>query len=86
MVLRLASITKPGGAVLLFFHTAEPGAVLSVSRTQIAGADTLQLFPRGQFTLKRPLNNRNIERLFRQFHALKFFLTHDNLREVLAVR
>ena len=86
IVFRLAMITKPGGAVLVFFHTADPGTVLPVCRTQIAGPDHLQLFPRGQFTLQRPLNNRNIERLFRQFHALKFFLTQDNLREVLAVR
>jgi hypothetical protein len=86
VVFRLAMITKPGGAVLVFFHTADPGAALPVCRTQIAGPDSLQLFPRGKFTLQRPLNNRNIERLFRQFHALKFFLTQDNLREVLAVR
>ena len=86
IVLRLGTITKPGGAVLLFFHTTDPGTSLSIHRTQIAGPDSLYLHPRGQFTLQRSLNNRNIERLFRQFHALKFFLTTDNLREVLAVR
>lgn len=86
LVLRLGTITKPGGAVLLFFHTSEPGSAIPIYHTQIAGPDSLHLLQRNHFTLQRPLNNRNIERLFRQFHALKFFLTQDNLREVLAVR
>lgn len=86
IVARLHHITKPGGALLMFFHTAEPGSRAPVSRCQIHGCDSLEMFPRGEFTLKRPLNNRNIEKLFREFHSLKFFLARDNLREVLVLR
>jgi len=38
------------------------------------------------FRLQRVFNNRNIENLFRDFGSIKFFLTRDNIREVLVVR
>jgi SAM-dependent methyltransferase len=38
------------------------------------------------FRLQRVFNNRHIENLFRDFASIKFFLTRDNIREVLAVR
>ncbi len=83
---RLAQITKTGGALVLFFHTAKPGTDVPVFRSQICGMDCFRMFPRGNFQLRRPLNNRNIENLFKEFHALKFFLARDHLREVLVVR
>jgi|SRR5271166_6494284 len=38
------------------------------------------------FRLQRVFNNRHIETLFRDFSSIKFFLTRDNVREVLVVR
>jgi SAM-dependent methyltransferase len=38
------------------------------------------------FHLQRVFNNRHIETLFRDFASIKFFLTRDNIREVLVVR
>jgi len=38
------------------------------------------------FRLQRVFNNRHIENLFRDFSSIKFFLTRDNIREVLVVR
>jgi SAM-dependent methyltransferase len=38
------------------------------------------------FRLQRVFNNRHIENLFRDFGSIKFFLTRDNIREVLVVR
>ena len=38
------------------------------------------------FRLQRVFNNRHIENLFRDFASIKFFLTRDNIREVLVVR
>jgi len=86
VVARLHRIVKPGGVLLSFFHTADPGAAVPVYRYRIQDAETLELIPRGQMTLRRPLNNRNIENLFKEFHSLKFFLARDNLREVLVIR
>jgi SAM-dependent methyltransferase len=40
----------------------------------------------GGFRLQRVFNNRHIENLFRDFSSIKFFLTRDNVREVLVVR
>ena len=40
----------------------------------------------GVFRLQRVFNNRHIENLFRDFVSIKFFLTRDNIREVLVVR
>ena len=37
-------------------------------------------------TLQRVFNNRHIETLFRDFASIKFFLSRDNIREVLVVR
>jgi len=39
-----------------------------------------------RFRLQRVFNNRHIENLFRDFGSIKFFLTRDNIREVLVVR
>jgi hypothetical protein len=38
------------------------------------------------FRLQRVFNNRHIENLFRDFASIKFFLSRDNVREVLVVR
>lgn len=86
MAARLHRIVKPGGILLSFFHTAEPGVSVPIYRYRIQGQDTLELLPRGEHALRRPLNNRNIELLFKEFHSLKFFLACDNLREVLVIR
>jgi SAM-dependent methyltransferase len=40
----------------------------------------------GGFRLQRVFNNRHVETLFRDFSSIKFFLTRDNIREVLVVR
>lgn len=86
LVDRLHYILKPGGVLLAFFHLGDPGTVVPVYRYRIQNQENLELMPRGQCTLRRPLNNRNIENLFKAFHSLKFFLSRDNLREVLVIR
>lgn len=40
----------------------------------------------GGFRLQRVFNNRHVENLFRDFTSIKFFLSRDNIREVLVVR
>lgn len=86
LIERLHRVVKPGGILLNFFHTGEPGLVVPIYKYAIRGPDSLELHPRGNINLRRPLNNRNIENLFKDFHSLKFFLARDNLREVLVVR
>ena len=102
VVARLWTVMKPGGMLLAFFHTREAGPDAPCFRYHISGKDTLEMqaisTKQGQrkesvnaagtrpFTLQRVFNNRHIENLFRDFGSIKFFLSRDNLREVLVVR
>ena len=99
---RLWSMLKPGGMLLAFFHTQEAGPDAPCYRYHILNDDTLEMQhiearrdirkgPTGVaqnpgFRLQRVFNNRHIENLFRDFTSIKFFLTRDNIREVLVVR
>ncbi len=92
VVERLCASMKPGGMLLGFFHTRDAGPDAPYYRYHIAANDTLNLQPATgpgggpQFRLQRVFNNRHIENLFREFGSLKFFLSRDNVREVLVVR
>jgi SAM-dependent methyltransferase len=96
VVARLWSVMKPGGMLLAFFHTREAGPDAPYYRYHITGTDVLEMHPlnlKGDhrkphptFTLQRVFNNRHIENLFRDFASIKFFLSRDNIREVLVVR
>jgi SAM-dependent methyltransferase len=95
---RLWSVMKPGGMLLAFFHTREAGPDAPYYRYHLTGSDVLEMHAlnakrdhRGghsakSFTLQRVFNNRHIENLFRDFASIKFFLSRDNIREVLVVR
>ena len=83
---RLFKITKPGSYLLAFFHSDEKAASVPSYTYRITGADTINLTYR---RMRQPLqlfNNRGVERLFQRFHSVKFFLTRDNLREVIVRR
>jgi SAM-dependent methyltransferase len=86
VIARMASVLKPGGLLLAFFHTRDAGPEAPYYRYHIVGKDTLDLQRGPQFRLQRVFNNRHIENLFREFSNIKFFLARDNVREVLAVR
>jgi SAM-dependent methyltransferase len=96
---RLWSVMKPGGMLLAFFHTREAGPDAPYFRYHITGTDTLEMHALNarpgvrkersnarSFALQRVFNNRHIENLFRDFSSIKFFLSRDNVREVLVVR
>jgi len=95
---RLWSVMKPGAMLLAFFHTREAGPDAPCYRYHIVSTETLEMqhvqaqrdLRKGtgerSFRLQRVFNNRHIENLFRDFTSIKFFLTRDNVREVLVVR
>ena len=86
MVERIHKILKPGGIMLAFFHTKDAGPDSPYCRYHITSGEVLELEPRPDFRLQRVFNNRHIENLFKGFSSLKFFLSRDNIREVLIVR
>jgi SAM-dependent methyltransferase len=94
---RLWSVMKPGGLLLVFFHTRDAGPESKCYRYHVTGTNDLDMqeirlplpgrpgekeSPR----LQRVFNNRHIENLFRDFASIKFFLARDAIREVLVVR
>ncbi len=97
---RLWSMMKPGGMLLVFFHTKDAGPDAPCYRYHIIGNDSLEMTPitahpelsrrPGRFVkgfrLQRVFNNRHIETLFRDFTSIKFFLARDTIREVLVIR
>jgi SAM-dependent methyltransferase len=94
---RLWSVMKPGAMLLAFFHTREAGPDAPFYRYHITGTDMLEMHALNapgsrkgsnsrSFVLQRVFNNRHIENLFRDFASIKFFLSRDNVREVLVVR
>ena len=82
----LYSFLQPGGNLLAFFHTGSPGQDAPVCQYRIHSADTLEVTGKEAGKLRRHFNNRAIENLFRNFSSLKFYLSRDNLREVVIVR
>jgi len=83
---RLTRILRPGGGLLAFFHSQTRGEMVEVYDYRIMDGETLTLSRRDWRRLPHTFNNRNLERLFADFHSVKFFLTRDHLREVIAVR
>jgi SAM-dependent methyltransferase len=94
---RLWSVLKPGGLLLVFFHTRDAGPDSKCYRYHVTGTDTLDMqeikLPvtgrageKSSPRLQRVFNNRHIENLFRDFTSIKFFLARDAIREVLVVR
>ena len=98
VIARLWSVMKPGGQLLAFFHTREAGPDAPYYRYHLTEGADLQMHvlnprrdtrnssPVRPLTLQRVFNNRHIENLFRDFTSIKFFLSRDNIREVLVVR
>ena len=83
---RVQVAMKPGGIMLALFHTRDAGPNAPFYRYHIASKESLELQPAHPFKLQRVFNNRHIENLFRDFASIKFFLSRDNIREVLVVR
>ena len=83
---RLGQILGPSGGLLTVFHTQSRGETVSVYKYLIEGSDALRLQTRQLRALPQSFNNRSLENLFTGYHSVKFFLTRDSLREVIAVR
>ena len=83
---RLYDILKPGTCLLTLFHATERPQELPLYSYRIANRETLHLAPRGTRQAVQFFNNRGIEKLFERFETVKFFLTRDNIREVIVRR
>jgi len=83
---QLHTILQPGAMMLSFFHTDEKATTAPMLNFRIQDFRTLSLESRGIRKPAQFFNNRTLERLFEQYQSTKFFLTRDNLREVIVRR
>ncbi len=83
---RLHSILRPGAYTLAFFHTAEKAPWVPVYSYRIEAPETLHLTLKTQRQPVQSFNNRSVETLFQRFQGVQFFLTRDQLREVIIRR
>jgi hypothetical protein len=83
---RLYQVMKPNAYLLAFFTAAEHDTEVPSYVFRLVDNKTIHLTDRGTRPAGQVFNNRNLEKLFGQFKSVKFFLTRENLREVIVRR
>lgn len=83
---RLRTIVKPQSYLLAYFHSDEKAQQVPFYSFRIKDQQNLQLAQRGLRKPAQIFNNRSLEKLFHKFDSVKFFLTREQLREVIVRR
>jgi len=83
---RLYDVMRPKSYLLAFFTATERVLQVPSHSFRIADNKTIVLTERGIRPAGQVFNNRNLEKLFGKFESVKFFLTRENLREVIVRR
>jgi hypothetical protein len=83
---RLAEIMRPKSYLLAFFTVNDKVQEVPAYEFRIQDNKTLMVTERGMRSTGHVFNNRSLEKLFGKFESVKFFLTRDNLREVIVRR
>ncbi|HTS77207.1 MAG TPA: class I SAM-dependent methyltransferase [Bryobacteraceae bacterium] len=83
---KLNRVLRPGSSMLAFFHAEERVETIPTYSYRISDHRTISLQSRGRRKPAQFFNNRSLEKLFREFDSVKFFLTRDHLREVIVRR
>jgi hypothetical protein len=83
---RLYDVMRPGAYLLAFFTAAERASEVPSYSFRIVDNKTISVTDRGLRPAGQVFNNRTLEKLFGKFESVKFFLTRENLREVIVRR
>jgi hypothetical protein len=83
---RLAEIMRPKSYLLAFFTVNDKVQEVASYGFRIQDNKTLLVTDRGMRQTGHVFNNRSLEKLFGKFESVKFFLTRENLREVIVRR
>src|SRR5271169_1787963 len=83
---RLYDVMRPKSYLLAFFTATERVHDVPSNSFRIGDNKTIVLTERGIRPAGQMFNNRNLEKLFGKFESVKFFLTRENLREVIVRR
>ena len=80
---RLRKVVRSKSYLLAFFHSDDKLEAVPVYTFRIQAMNALQVAARGTRSPAQLFNNRGVERLFRDFESVKFFLTRERLREII---
>jgi Methyltransferase domain len=83
---RLRTIVRPQSYLLTYFHSDEKAQQVPFYSFRIKDQQHLLLAQRGLRKPAQIFNNRSLEKLFQKFESVKFFLTREQLREVIVRR
>jgi hypothetical protein len=83
---RLYEVLRPNSYLFAVFHSNEKAREIPTYHYRIQDQKTLLLKPRGHRVRAQFFNNRALEKLFHRYQSVKFFLTRDNLREIIVKR
>ncbi len=83
---RLRTIVRPHAYLLAYFHADEKAQQVPFYSFRIKDSQNLILAQRGTRKPAQIFNNRSLEKLFQKFESVKFFLTKEQLREVIVRR
>jgi 2-polyprenyl-3-methyl-5-hydroxy-6-metoxy-1,4-benzoquinol methylase len=83
VVERLQKIVRPKSYMLSFFHSDDKLDAVPYYTFRIQDVNLLQVAQSGMHRPAQLFNNRSLEKLFVRFESVKFFLTREQLREVI---
>jgi len=83
VVERLHKIVRRKSYMLAFFHSDLKLEAVPFYTFRIQEVSQLQVAQQGTRRPTQLFNNRSLEKLFGRFESVKFFLTKENLREVI---
>lgn len=83
---RLYHILRVDSPVFLLFAGNEKAKTIPAWYYRIAGPRNLTLLPRGERAPSQVFNNRAVEKIFQRWGSIKFFLSRDNVRELIVRR
>ncbi|MFN0104088.1 MAG: class I SAM-dependent methyltransferase [Bryobacteraceae bacterium] len=82
-VSQMHAILHRGGQLLTIFHTDEKVVEVPSFSYRIQERNRVKLVARAHRKPAQYFSTRSLEKLFRNFDQVKFFLTQDSLREVI---
>jgi hypothetical protein len=90
VIQRLHGVMEPNGQMLAMFRSASTASVTpqkaDFSRYHLTDTNKLDVQRAGDYPLVNTFTNRQIEKLLEDFKSFTFFLSKDNVREVLVTR
>ncbi len=82
----LHRLMEPGALLFAFFPADDKMRSAMLNTYRIESDKAMRVIPRSRQRLPMVHTSRSLERLFSDFHSVKFFLTRDHYRELIVRR